>query len=95
MTVSLFLLIYFYFLFNLTYTFKGKLVPILVNCGCLLISSMHKDLKQGCLLSMAIKIYWQEFENLGENLTNIFSVKAVIVSWSFTFTRYLVDYKSW
>lgn len=60
MTVPLVLLIYFYFLINLAYAFKGKLVPILFNCGCLLIS-LHKDFKQGCLLSMAMKIYWVEF----------------------------------
>lgn len=67
MTVPLVLLIYFNFLINLTYTFKGKLVPILVNCGCLLLS-LHKDFNQGCLLFMAIKIYWQEFKNPEEYL---------------------------
>lgn len=45
---------------------------ILIYCECLLRSSKHKDLKQGCLLSIGIKMYWQEFESLGKNLTDLY-----------------------
>lgn len=49
-----------------------RLVPIFIYCECLLVSSKHEDLKQGCLFSMAITISWQEVESLGKILTNLY-----------------------